>query len=98
MVIKTDISKAYDRMEWNFIEESMSRLGFNGRWISWIMSCVRSVSYYVLINGSLYGEIIPQRGIRQGDPLSLYMFLICAEMLTQSLIVRSKNVTSKEFR
>lgn len=83
MAIKTDIYKAYGRMEWNFLEETMSRLGYHPRWIQWIMACVRSVSYSV--NCSPYGEIIPQCGIRQGDSLSPYLFLLCAEMLTQKL-------------
>lgn len=83
MAIKKDINKAYDRVEWCFLEKAMIQLEFNQTWIGWIMACVRTVSYSVLINGSPYGKIIPQRGTRQGDPISPYFFLFCAEMLSQ---------------
>lgn len=85
LAIKTDISKAYDRVEWNFLEQVMLKLGFDQRWVKWIMECVRTVSYEVLINGSPYGHITPTRGLRQGDPLSPYLFLFCAEVLSQML-------------
>jgi hypothetical protein len=63
----------------------MSKLGFADAWIKLIMTCVRSVNYYVVINGNVVGRIFPSRGIRQGDPISPYLFIICAETLNSLL-------------
>ena len=81
MVIKLDISKAYDRVEWPFLECVMKILGFNERWITLMMLCVSTVSYSILINGGPHGYIRPTTGIRQGDPLSPFLFLLCTEGL-----------------
>jgi hypothetical protein len=82
MAVKLDMSKAYDRMEWRFLEKVMKRMGFVDRWIGLIMMCVKSANYAILINGSPMGRIQPTRGIRQGDPISPYLFLICAKALS----------------
>lgn len=59
----------------------MRRMGFFDRWINLIMVCVKIVSYSILVNGELQGLIHPSRGIRQGDPLSHFLFLLCIEGL-----------------
>lgn len=64
------MSKAYAKVEWNFLEEVMNRVGFDQKWISLIMSYIKSISYSLLINGAPYASFIPTRGLRLGDPLS----------------------------
>lgn len=80
--LKIDISKVYDRLEWGFIESMMRKFGFNAIWIDRIMYYIRSVSYSFLHNESEFGTIVPQRGKRQGDPISLHIYIMCAEGLS----------------
>lgn len=87
---KLDMSKAYNRVEWCFVENVMKRLGFNQRQIAMIMECVSTVSYSILTNAEPKSPIVPSRGLRQGDPLSPYLFLLCGEGLT-SLLRRAEN-------
>ena len=74
MALKLDMSKAYDRVEWHFLWFILENFGFDSRWIMWIRELVTTVSYSVIVEGQPYGFFKPNRGIRQGDPLSPIFF------------------------
>lgn len=86
MAIKLDLSKAFDRLEWPFIIVVFKKLGFSDDWCQLILQCINTISYSVLINGSLGEVFFPSRGIRQGDCLSPYIFILCMEVLSQLLL------------
>lgn len=85
VAIKTDMSKAYDRVEWNFLEALLLKMGFDEKWVSWIHWCISSVSYQALINGEPKGNVSPTRGLQQGDPLSPFLIILMTEALISQL-------------
>ena len=89
VALKLDMEKAYDRLEWPFIRACLHQLGFHPTWINWVMECITTTSYSLLVNDESTGLIKPTRGIRQGDPLSPYIFILCMEALSTALFTAS---------
>ncbi|KAF7826534.1 uncharacterized protein G2W53_017698 [Senna tora] len=82
---KLDIHKAYDKISWDFLEAVLIKMGFPDNIIQIIMQIVSTVSYTSMLNGQYVGFFQPQRGVRQGDPLSPYIFLLCSNILSGML-------------
>lgn len=87
--LKIDMSKAYDRIKWEFLRSLLEKLDFDARWIELIMLCVTTVNYNVIRGGTIVSPIVPNRRLRQDDPLSPYLFILCAEGLS-SLIRKNE--------
>ncbi|XP_028122010.1 uncharacterized protein LOC114319199 [Camellia sinensis] len=91
LLLKLDFQKAFDSVNWNFLFHILQNFGFGEKWISWVKECVSSPHISVLVNGSPSQEFPPQRGLRQGDPLSPFLFNLVVEGLN-FLIQRAKNL------
>ncbi|KAI5338506.1 hypothetical protein L3X38_017777 [Prunus dulcis] len=91
MATKLDLEKAYDLLDWKYIRGCLDQFGFSNEWFDRIMNCVSSTSFSMLINGSPYGHFNPSRGIRQGDLLSPYIFILCMEPFVRHFNLLAQN-------
>ena len=100
VALKLDLEKAYDHLEWSFIQETLEFFQVPTNLITLIMNMISSTRFHILWNGSPLPEMVPSRGIRQGDPLSPYLFILCLERLSIKLneAVRDKLIHPINFR
>ena len=81
VLILLDFEKAYDRINWKFLEETLAALGFSETWIAWVQNLYTDTAVSILVNGQAGEEFALQRSVRQGCPLVLYLFILAADVL-----------------
>ncbi|RVW79011.1 Transposon TX1 uncharacterized 149 kDa protein [Vitis vinifera] len=98
VVFKIDFEKAYDHVRWDFLDQVLEKKGFSPKWRKWMNGCLSSVSYAVLVNGSAKGWVKASRGLRQGDPLSPFLFTLVADVLSRMLLRAEERNMLEGFR
>jgi len=97
ILCKLDIEKAYDHVNWRFLLKMLEQRGFGQKWVNWMKFCISTVRFSILINGSPEGFFPAYRGLRQGDPLSPFLFIIAMEGLNNMIKAAKVNLWVKGF-
>ncbi|GJX57973.1 RNA-directed DNA polymerase, eukaryota, reverse transcriptase zinc-binding domain protein [Tanacetum coccineum] len=92
--MKIDIQKAYDTINWDFIKDCLSLVGFHEVMVDWVMTCITSTSFSLCVNGEVCGYFKGGRGLRQGDPISPYIFTLMMEVLNMIMIKEIRELGS----
>ena len=82
LLCKLNIKEEYDHIDWDFLLGVMTKMGFGSKWVSWINWCISKASFSIMVNGSSFGFFRSSKGLRQGDLLSPYLFVISMETLS----------------
>jgi len=93
MLLKIDLSKAFDKIIWDYMREMLLTFGFDKLWVTWMLNLTSTSFFSILVNGIPSRPFTPSRGIRQGDPLSPFLFIIMAEGLSRSIQAAVANNT-----
>ena len=98
VVFKIDFEKAYGHVKWDFVDHVLEKKGFSSKWRSWMRGCLSSVSYAILVNGNAKGWVKASIGLRQGDPLSPFLFTIVADVLSRMMLKAKEKSVLEGFR
>lgn len=93
---KIDIQKAYDTVSWKFLEDILIKFGFHSTMVQWIMACISTPKFTICVNGGRFGYFKGGRGLRQGDPISPYLFTLVMEVL--NLIIKDEITRERNFK
>jgi hypothetical protein len=95
--LKIDLMKAYDSVNWEFMMHSLHCYGFPEKFLRWIEECITSHRFSICLNGTLVGYFEGRKGLRQGDPLSPYLFVLAMEVLARILVDHTKDGSGFKF-
>ena len=100
VVFKIGFEKAYDHVSWgwDFLDHLLEKKGFSPRWRKWMRGCLSTVSFAVLVNENSKGWVKASRGLRQGDPLSPFLFTLVADVLNKMLLRAEERNALEGFR